>query len=230
MIGRHGCSIPPQFRRQFECELKSPGSQVPKEAREKHQKYLEKEQEKLKEEFDTYHDVLLVDMVDAYRSLPKKLKLGYSWVLKETTADWVLKADDDFFVRVPRLNEIVKGRKPVRTVLGQIATGWVVPRKGKWAELSYQNKTYPSFPLGSCGHMVSRDVVKYIVTSDQFEYQGEDVSVGIWLHKKPDFPGVKFVSSPAFIGNKNCRERNRIVIGHDMSPQQMEVCSHLGYR
>lgn len=229
VVGVRGCGIPPAYRREYECSFKTSPDAVPKKAQLEHERRLAIEQEKLQAEASAFNDMVLVDMVDSYRKLPRKLKLGYKWALQETTAEWILKADDDFFVRVARLGEVVKNRRPWRTVIGGIATGWVVPRKGKWAELNYKKSRYPSFPIGSYGHLVSRDVAQYVVTSDQFEFQGEDVSLGIWLDKKSDFTGVRFIRSPAFSGNQNCKDRSKLVVGHDFTPKKLEACQALGY-
>ena len=43
------------------------------------QSVLQREQNELQREMSQYDDILLVDVVDVYRSLPRKLLKFYSW-------------------------------------------------------------------------------------------------------------------------------------------------------
>lgn len=43
------------------------------------QSVLQREQNELQHEMSQYDDILLVDVVDVYRSLPRKLLKFYSW-------------------------------------------------------------------------------------------------------------------------------------------------------
>ena len=62
-----------------------------------------------------------------------------------------------------------------------IARDFAVLRAGKWAETDYHRDTYPPFPLGSAGYMVSRKIVNIISNLALPNYQVEDVSLGVWL-------------------------------------------------
>jgi hypothetical protein len=101
---------------------------------------------------------------------------------------------------------------------------------GKWKEVPQypQGGSYPPFPLGSMGHAVTRGVVEYIAQHQQvlFDYQGEDVSVGIWLKDAKE--GVEWKSVPKIMVNHgNCQQRQgspALVIGHDVTPAKMRQC------
>ena len=95
-----------------------------------------------------------------YRHLPQKVKYAYSWGLEHTNAKWLVKVDDDFFVRVDALEKYLTTRfdDDKNVVVGHIANGWKVHRGGKWAERTYKPSRYPKFPLGSCGHAVTRSI------------------------------------------------------------------------
>lgn len=106
-----------------------------------------------------------------------KLKAAYAWVLGNTNADWVVKADDDTVVRVSSIGKFLSQYSPTNpTVVGRIIYGPPVHKQGKWADMDY-----------SCGHVVSRPIVEYVVENiDKLhEYQGEDTSLGIWLDQSP---------------------------------------------
>ena len=49
------------------------------ERREMWQSVLQREQNELQREMSRFDDILLVDVVDVYRSLPRKLLKFYSW-------------------------------------------------------------------------------------------------------------------------------------------------------
>lgn len=53
---------------------------------------------------------------------------------------------------------------------------------GKWREDGYRSAAYPSFPCGG-GYVVNKGIVEYLAAnSKNLQYfQGEDVSIGIWL-------------------------------------------------
>lgn len=49
------------------------------ERKEMWQSVLQREQNELQREMSQFDDILLVDVVDVYRSLPRKLLKFYSW-------------------------------------------------------------------------------------------------------------------------------------------------------
>ncbi|XP_043857595.1 UDP-GalNAc:beta-1,3-N-acetylgalactosaminyltransferase 2 isoform X3 [Dromiciops gliroides] len=59
---------------------------------------------------------------------------------------------------------------------------WAVDRTGKWQELEYPSPAYPAFACGS-GYVISKDIVHWLaINSERLKtYQGEDVSMGIWM-------------------------------------------------
>lgn len=172
-------------------------------------------------------DVVPLQVTDVYRHLPRKLKLSYDWALANTDARWMVKVDEDFFVDAASL---VVGLASVRdrdTVLGCIRRKDAVHRTGKWAENTFLPSTYPPFPLGSCGHAVSRDVAEYVVSKNAHEYQGEDTSMGIWLEERKE---TRFLDSPYFSNDGLCsnqRGAERGVVGHDLTPSRIRACGDL---
>ena len=53
---------------------------------------------------------------------------------------------------------------------------------GKWSEPNYQAVVYPPFACGSA-YMLTSDLIGWLSANAEslFRYQGEDVSMGIWL-------------------------------------------------
>merc|ERR1740130_217670 len=119
-------------------------------------------------------------MVDYYRALPRKLKESYRWALAHTQAKWLLKIDDDSYVRIGELEAVASewSDKGYTMLAGGFFTG-VVGRSGKWAERKYKPNRYPPFPSGA-GHAVNRALAQWVVDNADtlIEYQGEDTSMG----------------------------------------------------
>ena len=81
-------------------------------------------------------------------------------------------------------------------------------------------------PKGSFGHVVSRPVAEYVATHKDtlFNYQGEDVSVGIWLDESPLKDQIVWKSTTHFANHGNCKDPNLWMIGHDITSPTMKAC------
>jgi hypothetical protein len=95
------------------------------------------------------------------------------------------------------------------TIVGKIQYDGQVWQEGKWNEETYpRHDRYPPFPLGSCGHVVSRPVAEYIANhkAKSTQYQGEDTSVAIWMHESP--LKVEVPHSDSFENDGRCDNPN----------------------
>ena len=155
-------------------------------------------------------------MVDTYETLAHKLKLAFKWALEHTDARWLLKSDDDSFVRVNVAMAALASLQPNMTVVGFIRCELTVPRIGKnadWYLLPEQSQArtrrllparYPPFANGASGYAISRDVAALVVRLDGEEFGGEDTSLGIWLERHRQQTGVAvsfFYTRAAFAQN-----------------------------
>ncbi|KAM7442061.1 Beta-1 [Porites harrisoni] len=155
------------------------------ERKEMWQSVLQREQNELQREMSQYDDILLVDVVDVYRSLPRKLLKFYSWTVRSMLFNFTLKTDDDCFVNVDEILKALDKRKlqgKERIWWSRFRSNWAVERVGKWREMDYTAPVYPSFACGA-GNILSADLVEWLaLNKDHLKmYQGEDVSMGIWL-------------------------------------------------
>lgn len=172
-------------------------------------------------------DLLELDLLDSYSSLPAKLKLGYRWALREyPSVQWVAKVDDDSIIWPNRLSQFLGSLSSSKlTVVGKIFADEVVLDHGKWKEDNYKkNPIYPLFPKGSFGHVASRGVLEFLETKtveELFEYQGEDTSLGIWLEDA----NVAFIDVPTLMRNDQDCSGSPMVVGHNMkSLNSMKQC------
>jgi len=131
-------------------------------------------------------DIIMVDSIDTYRNLPAKLLAFYHWLISaELSFNYVLKTDDDTMLDVRGILQMVGTiafQNTSRIWWGNFRESWMVYRHGKWAELDYPSTAYPAFACGS-GYVLSRSIVQWLVDNRDWLhlYQGEDVSMGIWL-------------------------------------------------
>ncbi|XP_078365283.1 UDP-GalNAc:beta-1,3-N-acetylgalactosaminyltransferase 2-like isoform X2 [Oculina patagonica] len=146
---------------------------------------LLREEQELQREMQMHADILMVDVVDVYRNLPKKLLEFYSWAVLNTQFNFTLKTDDDCFVDIEAILQELSDKKlrgKERIWWSGFRTDWPVEHAGKWRELDYTAPVYPSFACGA-GNVLSADLVRWLALNSVYlkPYQGEDVSVGIWL-------------------------------------------------
>eukprot|EP00656_Telonema_subtile_P051560 TRINITY_DN6967_c0_g1_i2.p1 TRINITY_DN6967_c0_g1~~TRINITY_DN6967_c0_g1_i2.p1 ORF type:complete len:257 (-),score=67.06 TRINITY_DN6967_c0_g1_i2:147-917(-) len=192
------------------------------------------EDKKLGIEQGFYDDLILIDDFDVYRNLPHKVQAAYTWGVQHTQAQWFIKVDDDQVVRVALLEQMLeasyKHSESKHVVLGCIGKGLALKKGGKWAEVNYKEKVYPRFPLGSCSHTVSRPIAQYVASKrDLFHYQGEDTSLGIWLHEAPFRDQVQFVEvGKQWVSmNGDCGDKSKLVIliGNKHRESELRACS-----
>lgn len=143
---------------------------------------VSEEQQKLLAEARKYGDITLVPIVDVYRNLGNKMLAFFDVLLQKAVEyDFFLKTDDDCLVNLERVRDHVpRGHGPVWW--SSFRENWPVARYGKWGDHDYTSALYPSFPCGS-GYVLSREMILWLAKNKDYlhQYQGEDVSMGIWL-------------------------------------------------
>lgn len=179
-------------------------------------------------EVEDASDMIIVDVIDVYRNLASKLHAAYYWVLEHTDAQYILKTDDDTFVRVGLLHKWLQSRStlPYEMIAADFEKNSKVNRQGKWAELSFSENVYPLFPSGS-GHVVNRAVLEYMHAHDTTwkSYQGEDTSMGIWIENVKKYIEITLTSSSKFTSHRgDCHDTTKLVIGHNITPKKMREC------
>ncbi|KAH6935362.1 hypothetical protein HPB50_005347 [Hyalomma asiaticum] len=128
-----------------------------------------------------YRDIALVPITDVYRNLPRKLLHFFDFLLQRSIEfDFLVKADDDSLVDLEGLRNSVP--KEQNIWWSTFRENWPVIRYGKWGESTYSASVYPAFACGAA-YALSRDIVLWLARNKDYlhSYQGEDVSMGIWL-------------------------------------------------
>jgi hypothetical protein len=225
------CPIPIQLRNMYTCDLMSTEGLVSNKDMNAQSVQCDIEDAQIRLETTIYKDILITNTTDVYRHLPAKVRLMLHWGVHNTNCSFFVKVDEDHFINPIALMKMVSGRSDAEySIICNLAKGFYVHREGKWKELTYKRGVfyaqYPKFPLGSSGWIMSRSVAKYISkhTLELFDYQGEDVSIGIWLHESDIVGNIQWISSTHMRADGNCLDSNNIVVGHNLSPEQIQLC------
>ncbi|MFT7806152.1 UDP-GalNAc:beta-1,3-N-acetylgalactosaminyltransferase 2-like [Arapaima gigas] len=170
---------------------------------DRHATRLREEGMELEQENRLHSDMVFVDVVDTYRSVPSKLLQFYKWSVRRADFSLLLKTDDDCYIDADAVLMKIdqKGLKRSNFWWGNFRQSWAVDRVGKWQELEYASPAYPAFACGS-GYVVSRDLVQWLAdNADKLKaYQGEDVSMGIWMAAV----GPRKYQDPGWLCEKDC--------------------------
>ena len=127
--------------------------------------------------------IVLPNLEDNYEKLTEKVVASMQWINNKVDFDYLLKTDDDTFVRVDEVIKDLQMKPSERLYWGFFNNGSEIVKVGKWAETKpYICDRYVSYALGG-GYVLSKDLISYIVdNSDKFKmFVNEDVSVWTWL-------------------------------------------------
>ena len=185
VVGGLACKIPPDYRSKFKMENHhcEPGPEpVPEDVYREYQMDIKQEQINLEAEAAEHSDLFLAPMMDTYGGLPRKVKEALRYCLTVNHgSDWCMKVDDDMIVRTEKIERALSAYDNQKNmIVGRVRRNVGVPKGGKWADHEYTKPQYPPFCNGD-GWIVPHHLAQLIVDHDGFEYQGEDVSMGIWL-------------------------------------------------
>ena len=139
----------------------------------------------LTSEADMFHDILFFsDHKDTYSNLTAKVLMALTWADRNLDFDYLIKADDDSYVRVNKIDAALRELKcPPRLYWGYFIGHAVPETAGRWAEKHWtQCPHYLPYAMGG-GYVLSRAIVGLLGRfHTRFkQYSNEDVSLGSWL-------------------------------------------------
>lgn len=141
----------------------------------------------LKKEADFYGDVIIVPFVDRYELLVLKTVAICEYAIRNTSAKYIMKCDDDNFVRVQTVVKEVKATGHEHGLyMGNINLDHKPLRVGKWAVTfeEWPEEDYPPYANGP-GYIITRDIATFIVSEHKNNtlrlFKMEDVSMGMWV-------------------------------------------------
>ena len=176
----------------------------------------------LQQEQSEYGDMLLLPRLkESYYNLTRKLLHSFVWVNSNTEFSYLMKCDDDTFVRLElvlkELSEQVSGESLYWGFLDGRATA---KKTGKWAEKDwFLCDKYLPYALGG-GYVISGDLVHRVAMNAEGLqlYNSEDVSVGVWLSpfKAKRWHDVRFNTEYV---SRGCR--NQYLVSHKQTVEDM---------
>ena len=165
--------------------------------------------------------VLLHTLKDDYNNLTRKVLYTLVWADENLHFSYLLKCDDDTFVRVSLLLSELRRRKSADGLYWGYFTGRNKPlRMGKWAEHSwFLCDHFLPFAMGG-GYVISSDLVHRVASNaDGVQlYSNEDTSVGVWLapYKAERKHDTRFNTEGT---SRGCS--NHHLVSHKQSPEEM---------
>ncbi|KAK6931159.1 Galectin, carbohydrate recognition domain [Dillenia turbinata] len=179
---------------------------------------------KLKKEQEFFGDIVIVPYMDHYDLIVLKTVAICEYGVRTLSAKYIMKCDDDTFVRVDAVDEGLRNVKDGNSLyVGNINYYHQALRRGKWAVTfeEWPEQVYPPYANGP-GYIVSSDIAEFIIS--EFEnhrlrlFKMEDVSMGMWVEKFNVSRPVEYVHSLRFC-HSGCIEN--YLTAHYQSPKQM---------
>lgn len=179
-------------------------------------------------EAQTYQDVQLMPFVDYYSLLTLKTIAICIMGTKILPAKYIMKTDDDAFVRVDEILASLKTKNPNGLLYGMVSLESKPQRDkdNKWyiSTEEWPHDSYPPWAHGP-GYVISRDIAKFIVQGHQERnlklFKLEDVAMGIWIEQfKKHVREVQYINDERFY-NAGCEPN--YILAHYQNPR-MVLC------
>ncbi|KAL2470229.1 putative beta-1 [Abeliophyllum distichum] len=141
-------------------------------------------------EAQAYGDIQLMPFVDYYNLLTYKTVAICILGTKILQAKYIMKTDDDAFVRIDEVLSSLRGKASSGLLYGHISFESEPHRNkdNKWyiSNEEWAHSSYPPWAHGP-GYIISQDIAKFIVQGHQERelmlFKLEDVAVGIWIER-----------------------------------------------
>lgn len=183
--------------------------------------------EELWNEARTYGDIQLMPFVDYYNLITFKTLAICIFGTEVASAKYVMKTDDDAFVRVDEVLASLKRIKVSHGLLYGLINSDSRPHRStesKWyiSPEEWSEETYPPWAHGP-GYVVSRDIAKAVYKRYKEGrlkmFKLEDVAMGIWIAEmKKEGLEVKY-EMEGRVHNEGCRDG--YVVAHYQAPREM---------
>ncbi|KAF9626184.1 hypothetical protein IFM89_031311 [Coptis chinensis] len=178
-------------------------------------------------EAQTYGDTQLMPFVDYYGLITWKTVAICIFGTQVVSAKYVMKTDDDAFVRVDEVLLSLNRINVARGLLYGLINSDSRPHRNpdsKWyiSSEEYPEETYPPWAHGP-GYVVSRDIAKMVYEKYKHGilkmFKLEDVAMGIWIAEmKKSGLDVRYEKEEK-IHNEGCKDG--YIIAHYQGPREM---------
>ncbi|XP_051125786.1 hydroxyproline O-galactosyltransferase GALT2 [Andrographis paniculata] len=180
----------------------------------------------LKKEAAYFGDIEILPFMDRYELVVLKTVAICQYGVEKAMAAYIMKCDDDTFIRVGTILKDIDGVPPGRSLyLGNLNLLHRPLRNGKWA-VSYEEwpeEIYPPYANGP-GYVISSDIARYVVSQHANHslrlFKMEDVSMGMWVQQFNSTKHVLYLHKWKYC-QYGCMEDYHTA--HYQSPRQM-IC------
>ncbi|KAJ6800721.1 uncharacterized protein M6B38_201660 [Iris pallida] len=180
----------------------------------------------LKKEAEYFGDIVILPFMDRYELVVLKTIAICEYGVQNVSAAYIMKCDDDTFVRVDVILKEIKGITRKRTLyMGNLNLLHRPLRSGKWA-VTYEEwpeAIYPPYANGP-GYIISSNIAQFIVSQHDNQslrlFKMEDVSMGMWVEQFNATTTVQYSHNWKFC-QYGCMEN--YYTAHYQSPRQM-IC------
>ncbi|XP_050232701.1 hydroxyproline O-galactosyltransferase GALT2 [Mercurialis annua] len=178
----------------------------------------------LKKEASYFGDIVILPFMDRYELVVLKTIAICEFGVQNVSAAYIMKCDDDTFVRVETVMKEIDGIPAKKSLyMGNLNLLHRPLRTGKWAVTfeEWPEAVYPPYANGP-GYVISQDVAKFIVAQHGDRslrlFKMEDVSMGMWVEHFNSSKTVQYSHNWKFC-QYGCMEN--YYTAHYQSPRQM---------
>ncbi|XP_010464217.1 PREDICTED: hydroxyproline O-galactosyltransferase GALT3-like [Camelina sativa] len=175
-------------------------------------------------EAKAYGDIQFMPFVDYYGLLSLKTVALCILGTKVLPAKYIMKTDDDAFVRIDELLSSLKAKPSTALLYGLISFASSPDREqgSKWfiRKEEWPLDSYPPWAHGP-GYIISHDIAKFVVKGhrqrDLRLFKLEDVAMGIWIQQfNQTIKRVKYINDKRF-HNSDCK--SNYILVHYQTPR-----------
>ncbi|XP_039131442.1 hydroxyproline O-galactosyltransferase GALT2-like isoform X1 [Dioscorea cayenensis subsp. rotundata] len=178
----------------------------------------------LKKEADYFGDIVILHFMDHYELVVLKTIAICHYAIQNLTAAYIMKCDDDTFIRLDAVLNEIRGLALQRPLyMGNLNLFHRPLRSGKWA-VSYEEwpeEIYPPYANGP-GYIITADIAKFVASQYVNEslrlFKMEDVSMGMWVGQFNSTSTVHYYHNWKFV-QFGCADN--YFTAHYQSPKQM---------
>ena len=184
--------------------------------------------EEIRQEAAFFEDILVLNMTDSYKNLVIKILSEMLWSLIHVNPRFILKTDDDVYVRVPRLLSWLDNYANNNYAGDKLYGGFVIgdgevrrgeKRKNRVARDCLAKDFYPPYCTGAF-YVLSTDILPSLLKAVERRpaFPVEDAYMGILAQEigvQPvDIPGFYFRKKVTYYGR--CDFASAIAVGHNL--------------
>ena len=179
----------------------------------------------IERESTTNQDVIFGDYFESFNNLSLKVETIIEWAYKHCTFEYLLKADDDVFINLARLFEMLKYSNipATKVYMGRAQFNANALRYGKYkvSKKEYSKKTYPPFCAGGA-ILFSQDVVKYMIPYFRTKpFRLDDIYISMMIMNG----GIEATNNEDFrLTETSCEYNNESISLHAKSMTDTRSC------